>query len=91
MPSSRIAINKGHKCGKGTRSYCVYSVYDAKTTLPIIIDGTAQECARAMGVSPNTFYSSLYRFRRGELKRWEIYARYLDGGKDARRAVSSGG
>ena len=32
-----------------------YSVYEKKTDFPVIVNGTADECARAMGVALNTF------------------------------------
>ena len=28
----------------------LYTVYDNRTDMPIIIDGTAKECAKAMGI-----------------------------------------
>ena len=34
----------------------LYTVYDNKTDFPVIVDGTSEECARAMGITLNTFY-----------------------------------
>lgn len=68
-----------HKKGKGTRSFCVYTVYDNRTDLPIIIDGTARECAEAMHIDLQSFYACISRIRRGLIKRWYIEKRYLDG------------
>lgn len=33
----------------------VYDVYDGKSTLPIIIGGTARECARVLGITEHQF------------------------------------
>ena len=91
MMSGRIGTTAGHVRGKTSRNFCVYSVYDAKTTLPVIIDGSAAECARAMGIKLSSFYYAVYRFRKGLLKRWEIYQEYADGYKDFRKGAASGG
>ena len=34
----------------------LYTVYDNKTDFPVIVDGTSEECARAMGITLSTFY-----------------------------------
>ena len=51
----------------------VYSVYDRKTTLPLIIDGTAEACAKYMGISRGSFYTAVMRSRKKKFKRYEIY------------------
>lgn len=81
---SNTSPTKGHTRKKKRGCFCVYSVYDGKTTLPVIIDGTAAECAAVMGIAVASFYSELTRVRKHESKRWEIYRRYLDGGEDLR-------
>lgn len=44
----------------------VYDVYDNKTDMPIIIGGSADECARAMGVKTESFrtYVKQHRFEK---------------------------
>ena len=39
--------------GKFTR----FTVYDNKTDMPIIVCGTALQCANVMGIAVNTFYN----------------------------------
>lgn len=68
---------------------CVYSVYDTKTTLPVIIDGTAEACAKVMGITLGSFYSALHRARMGELRGWEIYSRPTKR-KKRKRSVNNG-
>lgn len=68
-----------HNCGEKTRSFCVYTVYDNRTDFPVIVDGTARECAKAMGLAPASFYSAVVRAKSGAVKRWHIEKRYLDG------------
>lgn len=41
-----------------------YTVYNNKTDFPVIVDGTAQECAKAMGMTIDSFYCALARFKR---------------------------
>ena len=52
-----------------------YSVYDSKTEMPLIIYGTSKECAKAMGVTLNSFYRYLIRVREGKIKlhKWLVY------------------
>ena len=71
----------GHTKGRGTRAFIVYTVYNNKTDLPVIVDGEARECAAAMGVSLSTFYCAVCRARKGEIAKWHIESRYLDGKK----------
>ena len=40
-----------------------YSVYDRRTDMPIIINGTAEQCAARMGLKLNSFYRALMRQR----------------------------
>lgn len=74
-----------HNSGKGTRSFCVYTVYDNRTDLPIIIDGEARECAEAMGMTLASFYSAVVHAKSGKIKRWHIEKKYLDGRKEYTR------
>lgn len=52
-----------------------YSVYDKRTDQPVIIGGTAEECAAAMGVATWTFYVEYSKLKNGKLKsnKWEIF------------------
>lgn len=70
--------NRGHRAGKHTRSFCVYTVYNNKTDFPIIVDGEARECAKAMGISDYNFYYIANRVRAGKNKKWTILRSYID-------------
>lgn len=52
-----------------------YSVYDAKTDMPIVIYGTARECAEAMGITLNSFHRCVMRTRQGKhkIRKWAVY------------------
>jgi hypothetical protein len=52
----------------------LYTVYDNKTDMPVIIDGTAKECAKAMGMAFSSFYPTVRRVKIGETKKWYIEA-----------------
>lgn len=53
---------------KGSR----YTVYDRNTDLPVASFMSASECARAMGISRDTFYIYAHRCRMGVIMRWNI-------------------
>lgn len=56
----------------GLRRYIVYDRHESG--LPVVIDGTAAECAAVMGIDVQTFYQ--YLVRRGSdsvCGRWEIH------------------
>lgn len=36
-----------------------YTVYDNRTDFPVIVSGTARECAKAMDISISTFWNLL--------------------------------
>jgi DNA invertase Pin-like site-specific DNA recombinase len=57
----------------------LYTVYDNRTDMPIIIDGTAKECAKAMGIKLITFYPYVTSSREGKPKKWHI--EYIDAGE----------
>ena len=62
--------NRGqHKIDHG---FFRYTVYDNRTDELVILDGTAEQCARAMGTSVGSFYSAVTRARTGKVKRWNI-------------------
>ena len=57
-----------------------YSVYQDKTDVPLIIYGTAEECANAMGIKVNSFYRYIVRMRQGliKFKKWVVYKDEVD-------------
>lgn len=52
----------------------LYTVYNNKTDMPVIIDGTAEQTAKAMGISFSTFYSAVTLARKGKIRKWHIEA-----------------
>lgn len=42
--------------------------------MPVIIDGTAEQTAKAMGISFSTFYSAVTLARKGKIRKWHIEA-----------------
>lgn len=74
--------NIGHKAKKSSRHFCTYSVYDNRTDFPVVIGGTAAECARAMKVTLASFYCCVNRARTGKVNRWTIIKEYEDGKPD---------
>lgn len=64
---------------KGTRNstpYFCYTVYDRRTDLPLIIGGTARECAAAMKISLGSFHTIYTKLKNGNKKatrKWEIF------------------
>lgn len=67
------------KCGgknrgirKVDRGFHRYTVYDNRTDDLVILDGTAEECARLMKITVPSFYSAVTRARNGKVKRWHI-------------------
>lgn len=44
----------------------MYSVYNRRTDLPVVIHGAAAECAAVMGIKKNSFYRALMRQRSRE-------------------------
>lgn len=52
----------------------MYSVYHAKTDVPLIIYADAYDCAKAMGIRVNSFYRYLVRIRGGiKMREWMVY------------------
>lgn len=45
-----------------------YSVYRVSDDMPIIINGTIKECARAVGITPETFRAYACRQAKGQKK-----------------------
>lgn len=52
-----------------------YSVYNAKTDQPVAIYEGSKECAKAMGITLNSFYRCICRMRGGKIKlrKWLVY------------------
>lgn len=64
------------KRGRPQAPYKLYTVYNNNTDMPIIVDGTAAECAAAMGLKTvKNFYNTVARVRSGYLKKWTILDR----------------
>ena len=76
--SGFVPVIRGHRVVDGVRNFCCYTVYDNKTDFPIVVDGTADECARALNRSKNSFYSLVSRVLKGENKRYSILRRMID-------------
>ncbi len=50
----------------------LYTIYNNKTDMPVIIDGTARECAKAMGMTLSSFRSAVTHAKTGKVKKWHI-------------------
>lgn len=52
-----------------------YSVYERATDKPVMIFGTPEECARALGITRDSFYSKVAKARSGSRKpvKYEIF------------------
>ena len=53
-----------------------YTVYDRRTDMPVIIGGTAMECAAAMRISLGSFRTIYTKLKNGNAKssqKWEIF------------------
>ena len=59
----------------GRKKSKMYSVYNAKTDLPVIIYADSDECAKALGITRNSFYRYICRMRAGKIKlrKWQVY------------------
>lgn len=73
-----VPANRGHRTAKGSSSFCRYTIYDNRTDFPIMVDGTADECARALNRSRNSFYCLVSRVQKGRNKRYTILRRMVD-------------
>lgn len=52
-----------------------YSVYERATDRPVVIFGTSDECARALGITRGSFYSKIAKERSGmhRSRKYEIF------------------
>lgn len=73
-----VPANRGHKAIERSRIFCRYTVYDNKTDFPILVDCTAEECARVLKRSRNSFFCLVNRVRKGKNKRYTILRRMVD-------------
>lgn len=83
-----VAPTMAHKAKRGARNFCTYTVYNNETDFPVIVDGKASECAKAMGIALSTFWSNISKCENGICKRWKILKRYVDGKPDYNRRGS---
>ena len=64
---------------RGRKMYTVfhyYTVYNRRTDFPVIIGGTARECAAAMKISLGSFHTIYTKLKNGNKKatrKWEIF------------------
>ena len=56
-----------------------YTVYDNSTYIPVIVNKTASECAKVMGIEKHTFYSYLTPSGKARRSRWVVVKGGLDG------------
>ena len=61
-----LAQQEGESMGK------VYTVYNNNTDELVILDGTREECAKAMGINYETFHTVLWHFKHGHKTKWAI-------------------
>lgn len=66
MPKGRTMYSETHH----------YTVYNRRTDFPVIIGGTARECAAAMKISLGSFhtiYTKLKNRNKKATRKWEIF------------------
>lgn len=89
MPEENESFRKGHKGHKKVKgNFLNYTVYDNKTDFPIIVGGSAQECAKAMGITLQSFFNAVDRSRKGLNKRWTILSEWEDEEQEEENAES---
>lgn len=52
-----------------------YTVWDNRSDEMVILDGSARDAARAMGVKISSFYTTVCRSRNGKNARWTVDVR----------------
>ena len=79
LPSSaKHSHHMGHKKAEDGRHWKRYYVWKRKTGDLFVSGGTAKECAAAMGISLDYFYSILYFQNLGRSKKWDIESYFED-------------
>lgn len=73
-----ISNRKGHKKGKRTRKFCVYTVYDNATDELICLDAEADKAAYAMGIKKISFFPIVTKTLKGKLNKWTIIRDFCD-------------
>lgn len=91
MMTKRIPPTALHCKGENTRSFIVYTIWDNRADEVVIVDGEARDCAKAMGLTLSSFYSTISKVKNGIVKRWTIKSRYLDSRKRYTKWVLKGG
>ena len=76
--STFVPANKVHRKGPAGCMFCMYSIYDNRTDLPLVIDATAEKCARVLNRSVNSFYCMVSRVAKGKNKRYAVLRRHID-------------
>ena len=69
--------NKGHRAGERGK-YCLYNVWCCKTGLPVAAYVTAEQAARAMGLTMSSFYCTVTRCKKRQTKSWIIQRIHAD-------------
>ena len=67
---------RGRPKGRLSSNPTCYTVYDRRTDLPVIIGGTARECAAAMKIKFSSFHGIYTKLKNGNQKasrKWEIF------------------
>lgn len=65
---------RGRPKGSISRTpHVCYTVYNRRTDFPVIIGGTARECAVAMKITLESFYTKLKNGHRKATRKWEIF------------------
>ena len=60
-----------------------YTVYNNRTDMPVIVCGTVEECAKAMGISKEHFYSRRSHSNKGDETKWTIIDEGFDDAAEA--------
>lgn len=58
------------------KNHFTYTVYDCRTDFPLVIGGTAKECAAAMGITLHSFRTIYTKLKNGNTqatRKWEIF------------------
>ena len=66
----------GRPKGRLSSTHVCYTVYNRRTDFPVIIGGTARECAAAMKISLGRFHTIYTKLKNGHkraTRKWEIF------------------
>lgn len=59
---------RGRPKGRLSSNPTRYTVYNRRTDLPVIIGGTARQCAAAMGITYGSFHTTYTKLKNGHKK-----------------------